>query len=304
MNPFATVLLPTYNSELHVEEAVSSILSQTFENFELLIIDDGSTDRTPEIVSSFNDRRLRLVRFIRNKGVSHALNHGLSLSTSRYIVRMDADDVSVAHRLATQLGYMEENADIGICGSHVMTFGDREYVFSYPTEHEHVKISLLSYNPIAHPSVVVRREALAGDVLRYRNRFKHCEDYDLWARCAQRCRIANIPEPLVRYRMHSCQVSHRCARAQSRNAARVRLRQAEILCDGLNDKERRAYTVLIEGRTMQVDDACREEAELLRKKLLRKNADKRMYDMALLQRALENPCQTPTILRIRKNGQD
>lgn len=299
MQPLATVLLPTFNSELHVEEAVLSILRQTFDDFELVVVDDGSTDRTPEIVSSFGDPRVRVERFARNRGISHALNHGIALSASRYIVRMDADDVSVPHRLATQVAYMEAHPDVGVCGTHMAGFGDYECIFAYPTGHDELKVSLLSYNAIGHPSVVLRRAALAADGLRYRDRYRHAEDYDLWVRCAQRCRIANLPEPLVRYRVHDFQVSNRFARTQSASAARVRLRQAQLLCDGLTRAERRAYAALIEGRAALAGGADRAEAERLKEKLLARNAAKGTYDAALLRAALDSPSQLPPILELR-----
>ncbi len=124
MNPKVTVLMPVYNAEKYLKTAIESILKQTFSDFELLIINDGSTDGSEEIIRSFNDKRIRLFNNEQNLGIIKTLNKGLNLAKGEYIIRMDADDISLPDRLELQVKYMEENPGIGISGTQARIFGD------------------------------------------------------------------------------------------------------------------------------------------------------------------------------------
>jgi glycosyltransferase involved in cell wall biosynthesis len=223
--PLISVLMPAYNCEAYVLEAVSSILSQSFADFELLVIDDGSTDSTRKLLDSVHDPRLRLVSNERNIGLIGTLNRGLDLALGRYIARMDADDVSAPERLEKQVLYLEEHPDVHVLGSMVNLINEQGMVFGaisgYPTGSEEIHRYLLRECCLIHPSVIFRKDTVeaAGG---YSADARHAEDYDLWLRLSDHHKIANLPDKLVSYRMHRNQVSIRNLPTQHQVAQRCR----------------------------------------------------------------------------------
>ena len=201
-SPLVSIILPAYNAEKYIREAINSILAQTLTDFELIILDDGSADNTAKIIKSYTDDRIRYYRNNRNLGVAKSLNIGLEKSRGQYIARMDADDVSVTSRLEVQVGFLKKNPQIDICGSWFKTIGEQSrFIKKYPTGWENIKCELLFGCPIAHPTVMMRRSALQKKRLRYDGAVLHAEDYDLWARASKFLRIDNIPIPLLTRRV-------------------------------------------------------------------------------------------------------
>ena len=179
--PEITILMPVRNGEKYIKESIDSILKQTFTDFELLIMDDGSTDRTVERIERYTDERIRLIRrkhnFIRN------LNEGLELALGAYIARMDADDIMHTERLRIQLKRMKKNPNITVCGTWAKIFSDKgneRNVFHFG--HEIIcepVLELLKYNMLLHPSVMVKKEFLFNHHIKYQN-YPYVEDYKLW----------------------------------------------------------------------------------------------------------------------------
>lgn len=228
--PVVTVLMPVYNGSEYLNESIRSILQQSFTDFEFIIIDDGSTDDSVSIVSSFKDYRIRLICNDRNLGVSEALNKGLALSSGMYVARMDSDDISYPERLAKQVAFMEENREIGICGTWVEVIGGSEAkVYRYPTDSWRIKCNHLFGPALAHPSVIMRREWLErlGNV--YNSNFNYAQDYELWVRASEFTRIANIGEILLKYRLHPNQIGQERKDEQNTAADSVRLLQIRNL---------------------------------------------------------------------------
>lgn len=222
--PAITVLLPVFNGEKYLRQAIDSILNQTFSDFELLIIDDGSTDRTLEIINSYNDSHIKSVRSRKNRGIVYTLNYGIKISRGKYIVRMDADDVSRKDRLERQFRFMEENEEIGICGSWVKIFIYNPIfgiTLKFPTTPGEIRHLLKKQNVIQHPSVIMRKDLLVKFDLRYRNKYPHAEDFDLWSRANEHFALANIPEVLLYYRYHPNSVGDTYARQQTESAVKL-----------------------------------------------------------------------------------
>ncbi len=221
--PKVTVLMPVYNGEGFLLEAVESILAQTFEGFELLVIDDGSVDGSADIVASCPDPRVRLVSNGENLGLIATLNRGIELARGEYIVRMDCDDVSLPERLQRQVEFMEAHPEVGVCGVWYLEFGDRvRRTTRCAPDHDSIRCGTL-FNPVVgHPTVILRRDLLLEHGLRYDAEFRHAEDYRLWAEALRYCRFANIPEVLLHYRLHPGQVTSVHAQQQMESAGRVR----------------------------------------------------------------------------------
>ena len=209
INPEISVLLPVYNSEKYILEAINSILNQTFSNFELIIIDDGSTDTSEEIISKINDKRIVFEKNDTNKGLIYTLNKGIRLSRGSYIARMDADDFSVANRFEKQILEFEKDENLVVCGSFIKTFGNgtEQYISHIPITNAQILASIFFTCPFAHPSVMIKKEALLQLEEAYREDYKHSEDYDLWSRLVFVGNSINIPEFLLNYRIHEKQVS-------------------------------------------------------------------------------------------------
>jgi glycosyltransferase involved in cell wall biosynthesis len=198
--PKITVLMPVYNAELHLREAINSILGQTFQDFEFLIIDDGSTDNSAAIVRSYSDPRIRFVQNERNLKLTATLNRGLDMAQGEYIARMDADDISLPERLAKQAAFLDANPSVGIVGTWAWAFGEARFKIPHPPDPERIRAKLLFDSALVHPAVLMRRSALDAHGLRYKP-LGHFEDYELWQRAARLFPLANIPEYLFRYRV-------------------------------------------------------------------------------------------------------
>ena len=209
--PSVSVILPAFNAAAHVREAVASILAQTFGAFELILIDDGSSDETPAILDRLarGDARIRLVRQ-ESAGLVAALNRGLSLARGRYVARMDADDLAYPERFAAQFDFLEAHPEVAVLGSSVRLIDCAGTVYGewrVPATDRGIKAALLRGDcPLPHPSVMARREVLvAADG--YCDRFAHAEDFELWLRLSQAHGFANLPQPLLDYRIHPQSVS-------------------------------------------------------------------------------------------------
>ena len=194
-----TVLLPVYNGAPYIEAALRSILAQTYRQFELLIIDDGSDDATPDIVAGFDDPRIRMVRQERS-GLGAALNRGLSLARHPWIARMDADDIALPNRLELQARYLERNPGTGVLSSWYAVFEDRRILFAVRTRERHDEIAdrLYLHADITHAGCMYRKD-LVEEAGGYVNTI--AQDYELWNALRARVRFANIPRvlTLVRY---------------------------------------------------------------------------------------------------------
>lgn len=232
MTPLLSVLLPVFNGSKYLEAAVQSILGQSFTDFEFIIIDDGSTDGTLELLQRFGqDQRVVLVSR-ENRGLVETLNEGIRMARGQWIARMDADDIALPHRFARQLQWIE-HTDADICGSWAQFFGTRDRrVLRHPQSDQAIKMGLMFGTMFAHPTVLIKT-TLARQLM-YDGRWEKCEDYDLWERAARlNCRMANVPEVLLMYRQHPHQISSRDFLRQQQFTQRIRHRYGEFVFDSL-----------------------------------------------------------------------
>lgn len=209
--PLVTVLMSCYNAADWLEESITSILQQTYTNFEFLIIDDGSQDLTLDILQRFAAKDDRIVVVKKNNtGLAHSLNVGLNSARGKWIARIDADDICESNRLAYQVEYVLANPDVVFVGSGLILIdevGNLGARFIYPSDHSSLLNNLLkarSFPP--HSSAFYEREAVLS-LGGYRGRIKRAEDWDLWLRLSTKGRLASIRKPLVRVRKHSEQIS-------------------------------------------------------------------------------------------------
>ena len=239
--PFVSVLMPIYNASAYLREALESVLQQTFTNFELLVMDDGSTDNSIEIVNSFHDQRIRLIKNTHN--FIATLNKGIDVAAGKYVARMDADDVMLPHRLETQFKFMESHPEIDICGSYAESFGIKQNVMQSATEHKKIIASLLLNNSIIHPTIMLRRSIFENNAaLRYPEGYLCAEDYKLWTvLAANGLHFATIPEVLLRYRRSLTQVTERNFDDMFESSLRIRMEYAQLVMEQIVEKENRYF---------------------------------------------------------------
>ena len=202
--PKVTVLMTVYNGERHLREAVESIVHQTFQDFEFLIINDGSTDGTRELVLSYSDPRIRLLDNGHNLGQTRSLNRGLELAEGQYIARQDADDISEPERLARQVAFLETHTEVALLGTwytKIDTEGTPLGERRLPCNSIQVRWSLLFFCPFVHSAVMFRKSAVLEQIGFYNEAFVYAQDYELWSRIARCLLVANLGEYLVRYRI-------------------------------------------------------------------------------------------------------
>ncbi|MFL5763723.1 MAG: glycosyltransferase family 2 protein [Bacteroidia bacterium] len=201
IKPLATVLMPVHNVEKYLHEAIDSILGQTFRDYIFLIINDGSTDNSEEIVLSYADPRIRYVRNEKNIGLVATLNRGLELIDTRYIIRMDSDDISVPERFEILVNYMELHQHVGVFSSALERFGSESAIWTSPLSNDEIKAHLLFGSSIGHAPSIIRTSVLKENQLYFRDVHPHMEDYDLWFRMKDLTDFANTSEVLYKYRV-------------------------------------------------------------------------------------------------------
>ena len=198
--------MPAYNAEKYIAEAVDSILGQTFGDFEFIILNDCSTDRTEEIILSYDDPRIVYLKNEQNMGVAATLNRGLEIAKGEYIARMDADDISLPERFALQTAYLDTHPQVAVVGSSVELFGSQKSLRHFSETSQKLKVDLLFGCCFAHPSVMMRITMITG-LHGYDPAFNGVEDYHLWARVSQKYDLACLPQTLLRYRIHPNQIT-------------------------------------------------------------------------------------------------
>ena len=218
--PFVSVLLSVYNGEKFLDKAIQSILDQTYKNFEFIIINDGSRDKSLAEIQKFTDHRIVCINN-KNKGLIASLNEGLGIAKGKYIIRMDADDICMPERIEKQVQYMEQHPDAGLCGTSFTYFNEKfETVSRWKLSNSEIKVMLLYSCPILHPTACIRATTLKDNNLNYKN-IIYCEDLALWYDISKVSEIAILPEILLRYRVHANSISETNRQQQNASALTV-----------------------------------------------------------------------------------
>jgi glycosyltransferase involved in cell wall biosynthesis len=201
VSPRVTVFMPVYNREHTLREAIDSVLGQTYPNFELLLVDDGSSDGSLDIVHGYRDSRVRLVVHERNLGIPATRNHGLELARGELLALLDSDDVATPTRLRRQVDFLDRRPDVAAVGSWLTKIdasGRTRGFITRPTRPLEIRAHILFVSCFKNPAMMARTEILRR--FGYREEFRYCQDIDLWARVSARHALANIPRFLTRYR--------------------------------------------------------------------------------------------------------
>ncbi len=209
--PIVSVLMPAYNTANYIAEAINSILNQTFSDFELIIINDGSTDNTHQIISSFSDARIKYYQNDGNKGLTFIRNKLIQLASCDYLAFLDSDDIAERNRLEIEYNILKLNHDLGLVSASVTSLDEnnkRDNInWKFDLDTDKLKTHLLFYNPIVTSTVMFKKEILPKEI--FREEYPPCEDYDLWTRMLLNSKGIVLTDFLATYRLHSNSISKR-----------------------------------------------------------------------------------------------
>ncbi len=226
-NPFITVFMPNYNNEKYLASSIISILSQTYANYELIILDDASGDDSWTIIQEFANKNDKIRTFKNNENlhVVNTRNKGFQLSSneSKYFAIIDSDDISLPNRLEEQISFLESNKEYGIVGSDAIIIDENDDVIgyrSYPSKDYEIRKKILRFNPFAQSSIIIRKSILdqIGD---YDPEWKACSDYDLWLRIGQKSKFYNVKSNLIKYRISNTQMKSTNLKLTVQNTYRI-----------------------------------------------------------------------------------
>jgi hypothetical protein len=265
VQPLISVVMPVRNGERFVAEAIDSILEQSHRHLELIVVDDGSTDGTAEILARYASRDDRFVvcRHPSSLGISASRNHGFRVARGAFLAVMDADDISVPHRLERQLQFLRSNPDIGVVGASVQQIdedGRRGKVVMYPRGPAHVAWAMLFFNPVAHPVTMMRREAVDTSAV-YSEDYPVAADYALMLKVSRSVRVTNLEDVLLLYRVWTGNVSKRPD--HEHHAARVLQDAVRALGQEISQSQAEALRGLSVDRFPQSASGIRDLAQLL-----------------------------------------
>lgn len=209
--PKVSVVMPVYNAEKSVRKSIKSILKQTLQNFEFIIINDASKDKTLEIIRRYKskDKRIRLISNSHNLKIANSLNLGISIAKADLVARMDGDDISHPKRLELQYLYLKDNPEVAIVGSNISITDNGKEVWkrTYPTSSRDLKKVMFRYSPFAHPTVMIRKK-IFEEVGGYNPEIVPCEDIDLWFKIGAKYDFGNVPKTLLKYNLSDVSGSH------------------------------------------------------------------------------------------------
>lgn len=208
LSPLVSIIISVRNSEQYIAETLGTLLNQTYKNFEIIIVDDASTDKTPQIICQFNDSRINLIVNTNHSGIAACRNQAIQVAKGQFIANADADDLYHPNRIETQVNFLKHNPKISVVGTSMQYMGSPK-VWHPPTQHHHIVAALLQSSSISHPSAMFRSEVFTKHNISYQSQYLYLVDYTLWQDIVNaNLLMANIPKVLMQYRVHHHQISN------------------------------------------------------------------------------------------------
>jgi len=281
-DPRFSIVIPVYNTGLYLKETLESLLGQTFKDFEAIIINDGSTDNSWEIIESIKDARFTKIDLNENKGISAARNIGLEKAQGELLAIIDSEDIADPKWLEKIDVFFITNKDVDIVGTALKVFGDSNGIVSFPEENDDIEAKMIFSNSINHPGAVVRMAAIEKSGARYDESLTSAVDYDFWRQFLTEFKFHNIQEPLVSYRRHHKQVSSAQSVKQNSNADIVRNKLIDKFFPEIGADERKVLRVLSQWEELKSENEMRAIYKLL-DKLLKLNDKRARFSKASLK---------------------
>lgn len=239
-----SVVMPCRNSQKYINRSIESILNQSFENFEFIILDDASTDATIDIIDSYKDNRIKLIREPIRRGNYYLRNKGIEISNGDYICTMDSDDISNYSRLLCQYNYLNKNQNVAVVGSNCIFIDEFEneiYRSKIPENSDILKVLMLKQNTLIHSTTLIRKKILTSRNINYNVSYTYAADYDLWFQILLNGTLAVLPEYLLSYRIHADQISNQFRKDQVFFSKKIRLRFLSKIGVHLSEYEQELY---------------------------------------------------------------
>jgi glycosyltransferase involved in cell wall biosynthesis len=279
MEPIISVIMSVYNGEKYLRASIESILNQTLTEFEFIIINDGSTDKTKDILKYFSDGRIIVIEQ-QNCGLTISLNKAISISRGKYIARQDADDISMPSRLEKQKYFLENNKDMIMVGSTYCIINEENEekgIYKLPISDTEIRWNMIFRNPFCHSTIMIHSDIMKKENLCYDNKLYHSQDYDLWSRIIKFGKVQNIEEPLIKLRFHSNQIGKTYTNEQqstAENISKMNMKNLGIdVSDGETKKLRRwSFQTSIELNKEEMN-ACKLLINILRTFEKKENID-------------------------------
>ncbi len=280
--PAISVVMPVHNGASYIREAIDSILIQTMPDFELIIVNDGSTDESGTIARSYADRRISVIDFPVNKGCYPARNAGMRQAKGKYICVMDSDDVCKKHRLEVQYNFLENHPEVGLIGGAYQPMNVYYTIFR-EKDHETIKLMLMRFCYLRHPTCMARTSLIEKHNLYYDERYIYAADYDWQVKAASLFAVSNVNESVLLYRSHDQQITTSKSNEQAVFADRIRLHQLSFLGIEPTEDEQRLHLNFIKGRLWGSIDMTYQWME----RLLEANRKYQYYNPPLFRDFLE-----------------
>lgn len=249
--------MPSYNAESYISLAIESILNQTFSDFELIIIDDGSTDNTLKEIEKFQDERIKCITFNENKGNYVARNKGVREARANYIAMLDADDVAKSDYLEVQYRYLKSHPKIGCVGALSEIINAKGIVVGAiprPLQYSTVQAYCLKNNPCTQSTMMFRKKLIIKNKLFFNEKLKYSADYDFVARAVKLFPIVNVDRVLIQYRVHSTQISSAKSNEQAHFADQIRIAQLNTFDVCYSREELSTYLKLMKNETLTEEE--------------------------------------------------
>ncbi len=300
ISPEISVIMPAYNAEKYIAESIESVLNQTFKDFELLILDDASSDKTKEIVLSYaqKDNRIVYVEKQSNHGPATLRNEGISLAKGTFIALNDADDLSETTRFEKQISVFKSQPNVAVCGSWILNFGDNmeSYVFEAPQNPIEIKLTFLSYDCLANSSAMFRKSCVEN--LEYQKEFVPAEDYKLWSEVIVNHDFFIIQEALVHYRQHENNISKTKADNLAISDLKIKtdlFLKIFALQDGDFDYKKLVHLFDVLGYRKKLSKSELLEFFEMTKKIIAINTEKNIFPQAMFQKTMEEVLNKPFV---------
>lgn len=292
-----TVIMPVYNGEKYLKEAVDSVLNQTFTDFDLLILNDNSSDGTAQILEDYTkkDNRVVVVTKTSNEGPANLRNEGIEKATTPLIALLDADDIAMPTRFEKQIQLLESDNELALCGTWFTIFGDKkEKIIKHAVEHDDLKVHFLHSCGLGNSTVMFKKSAIKD--LRFEHEYVPAEDYGLWSEFIANSKFYNIPESLVRYRWHPGNISQ--TKEENLRIAEVAIKKRQVARLGIDSNSENAIyyvNAVCLKRKQSFEDI--KQTISASYELLQKNKELQFYNQNIFQKHIER-----TILRTIRNA--
>jgi glycosyltransferase involved in cell wall biosynthesis len=264
--PTVSVIIPTYNRMKFLPETVDTILKQTMSDFELIIINDNSSDETDEWIKSQTDARIKYILLTENRGPSYARNRGLDIAQGKYIAFADDDDINILTRFAEQVAEFEADEKLAVCGSYMEFFGKQNFIEKFSTRYLPYRVKALYKIPFYFPATMVRRSFIEKEEIRFRPEIRSADDYYFLMKIVAKGKSKILPKVLYRYRAHASSITGASYKNQTNNAKKItQLAFQEILNLNLSDEE---TALLYRFRRFKCKPKEKQEVETLYQKLM------------------------------------